>query len=230
MWVRAPGAFEALVELPVFETVRRLIDTRYRRYSDKELLDALTVLLRTHGTLSGLLIDEQDDMPSSQAYRTRFGSLVRAYELVGYTPARDYCYVEINRALRRHHPGVVDRVTDAIQELGSTIRPATTGGLLIVNDEFSLSIVVSRCYAGPMGTHRWRVRFDTGLRPDITVVVRMDAENRNELDYYIFPRLGVVESVLRLSDDNGIHLDAYRSDSLTPLFELAMRVPLHEVA
>ena len=33
-------------------------------------------------------------MPSSSTFRQRFGSLLRAYELVGYSPSRDYRYIE----------------------------------------------------------------------------------------------------------------------------------------
>jgi hypothetical protein len=44
--------------------------------------------LEQHGYLSGLIIDELECGPSSSAYRTRFGSLIRAYELIGFTPAR----------------------------------------------------------------------------------------------------------------------------------------------
>ena len=38
-------------------------------------------------------------MPSSSVYRTRFGSLVRAYQLIGYSTGRDYRYIEVNRRI-----------------------------------------------------------------------------------------------------------------------------------
>ena len=44
------------------------------------------------GVLSGLIIDEQDNLPSSSAFRNRFGSLLRAYQMIGYEPERDYRY------------------------------------------------------------------------------------------------------------------------------------------
>jgi len=43
-------------------------------------------------------------MPSSSLYRHRFGSLLRAYSLIGYAPDRDYRYIEINRHIRQSHP------------------------------------------------------------------------------------------------------------------------------
>ena len=109
MWIRASGAFAAIVEPTLFEAVRRIIQERSRRFTTEEMLERLAGLLRRTGWLSGLVIDEHDDMPSSSAYRTRFGSLLRAYRLVGYSPGRDYEYVEINRVLRSMHARCCDR-------------------------------------------------------------------------------------------------------------------------
>ena len=42
--------------------------------------------------------------------------------------------------------------------------------------------------------------------------------------------LSAASDVLRLGEENGIWIDAYRFHSLAPLFELAERVPIEEVA
>ena len=78
-----------------------MIRERNRRFSNDDMIDLLRELLKKEGFLSGIVIDEADNMPSSGAYASRFGSLVRAYSLVGFTPERDYRYIEINRALRQ---------------------------------------------------------------------------------------------------------------------------------
>ena len=70
---------------------------RAYRYSDEELIDKLRSLYQRHGYLSGLIIDEAEGMPSSAAYAYRFGGLIRAYQIVGFTPDRDYQYLEINQ-------------------------------------------------------------------------------------------------------------------------------------
>ena len=89
------------------------------------MLDRLTRLFQRHGYISGLVIDEADGMPSSGAYAHRFGSLIRAYSLVGFTPDRDYNYIEVNRLLRLFHGDEVERVIREITRLGGTVtRPA----------------------------------------------------------------------------------------------------------
>ena len=56
------------------------------------MLEQLKALLLRVGSLSGVLIDEDEGTPSSSAFRTRFKSLQRALQLIGYKPERDFSY------------------------------------------------------------------------------------------------------------------------------------------
>lgn len=97
-------------------------------------------------------------------------------------------------------------------------------------DEITLSVVIAPCKETPAGALRWRLRFDTGLDPDITVAVRLDVRNRRPLDYYLFPRLDLASASIRLAEENGLSLDAYRFDALDTLYDLAAPVRLRETA
>jgi len=174
-WIRAPGVFEAIVERDLFDAAHAIISARSFRLSDGEMLGALRGLYEQRGLLSGLIIDECDELPSSSAYSGRFGSLLRAYSLVGFRPDRDYRYVAINRALRGMYPEVLSEILGGLTALGSVVKGSETGRQLHVNGEFSLSVVIARCQSTPAGLLRWKLRFETSLRPDITVVVRMAA-------------------------------------------------------
>jgi len=229
-WVRAEGAFTPVVQLDDFEAAQQVIAERSRTFDDSEMLEGLKRLLDKFGALSGLVIDEQDSLPSSTAYRTRFGSLLRAYLLVGYRPDRDYRYIAINRSLRELFPQVVADVSAGVSSGGGSITRDDATGLLHINGEFSASIVIARCLQTPGGSWRWKMRFETGLEPDITIAVRMDAANRAPMDFYLFPRIDVFAERLRLFETNGLSLDAYRFDDLELLYHLASRVALQEVA
>lgn len=113
-WIRAPNSFPALIDPALHEAANQIIAARSARLSDEDMLAALQALLERQGALSGMIIDEADATPSSSAYSHRFGSLLRAYHLVGFRPRRDYGYIEINRDLRRLHPDVVDAVLHGI--------------------------------------------------------------------------------------------------------------------
>jgi len=77
---------------------------------------------------------------------------------------------------------------------------------------------------------RWKLRFDTSLGTDITIVVRMDSANRAPLDYYLFPRIDIASDRVRLAEENGLSLDAYRFESLDYLYEIAAPVSIAEAA
>jgi hypothetical protein len=229
MWIRAERAFTPIVDPGLHNAAQIIIRERSARLSDEEMLGALTGLLKSHGLLSGIIIDESEDLPSSSSYRSRFGSLLRAYSLVGYQPMRDYQYVEINRQLRALYPDVIDKVIDGFNAIGAEIEKSDDD-LLMVNGQFSISVVIVRCQRTPAGSARWKVRFDTSLAPDITVAIRMDPTNRAASDYYIFPRLDRLGSALRLAEENVFMLDAYRFDSLDLLFRLGEQYSLLEAA
>jgi DNA invertase Pin-like site-specific DNA recombinase len=230
IWIRAEGAFEPIVDRSLFDAAQAIIHERSYRLSNDEMIAALQQLLQERGFLSGLIIDEAERFPSSSAYQSRFGSLLRAYELIGFIPDRDYRYIEINRALRRMHPTIVDAVIAGIEQAGGSVKQDPATDLLSVNSEFTASVVVVRCRTTQAGSRRWQIRFDVGLWPDITVAVRMDERNQKALDYYLLPRLDMTEPRLRLSQDNGIWLDAYRFETLEGFFDLAARAKLMEVA
>lgn len=228
-WIRAEGAFEAIVPQDLFLKAREIILARCQKLSDEELLTRLRLLLEERGAVSGMVIDERPGMPSTSAYRSRFGSLLRAYELVGYRPARDYRYLDINRRLRGFHPRVVDEIRAGIERGGGRVA-AGPEGLLSVNGELTLSIAIARCHQLPSGGCRWRFGFETGLVPDVTVAVRMGSGNDAALDYFLFPSLDIAGGRLRLAEENGLSIDAYRFDDLEELFELSARIPFAEAA
>ena len=229
-WIRKDGAYEAIVSPEWFVRVQAIIAGRSRHLDDNQMLQLLKQILDQNGALSGLIIDEQDGVPSSAAYRNRFGSLLRAYGLIGFRPTRDYAYLEINRALRRRHPAVLAEIEGGVANVGGWSRREDATDLLIVNGEFSTSVVIARCQSTSAGARRWRIRLDTSLEPDITLVIRMDVQNLHPHDYYLFPALDFAPASMSLADSNGFSLDSYRFDTLDVFYSLATRVPLEEAA
>jgi DNA invertase Pin-like site-specific DNA recombinase len=223
MWIRKEGAFEAIVPAELFFTAQGIMRARFHRYSDAELLDRLRDLYQSRGFLSGLIINETEGMPSTSAYAHRFGSLIRAYQMVGFRPDRDYSYLEINRYLREMYPEVVRQAEQRIEELGGTAVRDPATGILDINGEFSISIVLARCHTSEAGGRRWKVRFDTSLCPDITVAVRLDYANQAALDYYLLPRLDFGRERICLAESNAFEFDSYRFDTLDYLYGMAER-------
>jgi CRP-like cAMP-binding protein len=213
-WVRANGVFEPIVDRHLFDAAQAIIQSRSRRLSESEMLHRLRTLYQARGFLSGLIIDEADGLPSSSTYSARFGSLGRAYQLVGFTPDRDMRYVEINRQLRALLPDIVDEAISNIALLGGTVLQDDRSELLTVNDEFTVSICIARCHETAAGTLRWKIRFDTGLSPDVIVALRMDRENETVQDYYILPDRDEATAVQALTDCSVVTIDYADIDQL----------------
>ena len=223
MWVRSEGVFIPVVTAEEFFVARGVIQERARRLSDEDMLARLKQLAQERTTLSSQLIDSAENMPTSGAYRSRFGSLLQAYRLAGFAPDRDYRYLEINRELRALYPQLVADVTSRLDAVGATVTRDATTDLLLINGEFSAAMVLSRCRQTPAGSFRWLIQIDQRLAPDITILVRMDSANSKPADYYLLPIMDIETPRLLFCETNGVHLDTYQFDNLDYFTTLAMR-------
>ena len=230
MWIKKEGAFEAIVPPETFYVAQGIIRARAHRFSNEELIEKLRNLYQHKGFLSGMIIDEAEGMPSAAAYIQRFGSLIRAYETVGFTPDRDYRFLEVNKFLRKLHPEIVGSTESAILDLGGTVERDPATDLINVNREFTISIVIARCQTPESGRHRWKIRFDTSLAPDITIAVRLDQANQRPLDYYLLPYLDFGSSRVSLAEHNGVEFESYRFDDLHYLYGMAERARIKRAA
>ena len=143
---------------------------------------------------------------------------------VGFSPDRDYRYLEANRFLRRYHPQIIAQVEQSIFNLGGHVSRDPATDLLSLNNEFSVSVVLARCQEHSAGRYSWKIRFDASLAPDITVAVRLDRINQNALDYYLLPRLDFGAARVNLKETNAIEFEAYHFDTLDYLYGMAERV------
>jgi DNA invertase Pin-like site-specific DNA recombinase len=90
-WIRAEGAFEPIIERTLFDAAQAVDGSmsityrgRPRHLSNDEMLEGLRRLRRKEGFLSVRLINATKTIPSDATYRARFGSLLTAYEAIGY--------------------------------------------------------------------------------------------------------------------------------------------------
>jgi len=222
-WVRADATYRPIVSELQFRAAREIIDARSYRMPDEEMLRLLKAIHMRCGCLSGLVIDEAEGCPSSSAYKYRFGSLLRCYSLIGYTPSRDYQYLEANRRLRLLHPDLLQHTIEQIRAVGGHVDVEHSTGMLAINQEIRLSIVLCRCQFTSAGAKRWKIRFDLGLGPDLTVAVRMSEGEERAIDYYVLPTVDITASQLRVAENNRADVEIYRFDSLEIIAQLSRR-------
>ena len=230
MWVRKDGAFAAIVSQELFFTAQGIIRERNRCYSDEEMIAKLKLLMAQHPTLSAGLIDAAEGTPTSSTYRARFGSLISAYRLAGFIPDRNYEYVEINRNLKEMHPRIVEDVVRKLDAVGATVTRDADTDLLLINGEYSASMVLSRCRQTQAGSLRWLIKINERIAPDITILVRMDASNENATDYYLLPIMDIETPRLIFCESNGAYLDTYQFDNLEYFAALSARQKIEVAA
>lgn len=96
-WIRADGAFEAIVSRKQFDAARNIIRERLRGRSREEMLEPLRRLFNKYGYLSVELIRKARGLPTVSTYARWFGGLPEAYRLVGFN--------ESSNRWPRSHPG-----------------------------------------------------------------------------------------------------------------------------
>ena len=229
-WIRAEGAFEGIIDSNLFFSARGIILARSQKLTDDEMLEKLRQIFEKHGRISGILIDEANDLPSSAAFTHRFGSLITAYRLIGYQPQTDYSFIEANRRIRKQYPELIHRIAEQITAFGASVVRDKQTDLLHVNDELRVSVILCRHQMTAGGSSRWVMRLEAGLKPDITIAARMDGNNENIRDYYLLPAVDMTWENLRVSEDNGVYLDAYRFPNLDYFLGMAERTPIEQAA
>ncbi|EOC0845098.1 recombinase family protein, partial [Cronobacter sakazakii] len=170
-----------------------------------------------HGKISGFIIDDDDNGPSSSVVASRFGGLLNAYKLINYTPERDYRFIEINSALRVRHADTIKTICKEITNSEVTI---SENKLITINKSLTFTIILARCRKTSTDKCRWIVRLDRSINSDINIIVRMNSLNSVPLDYYILPSIDSFENELNLKENNSLLFEMYRFDDINIFFKM----------
>jgi len=202
-WVLTPGAFEPIIDHATYSEAQRVLQGRTINKSDEELLDRLRGLLANKGRLSLHLIKNSDDLPSPSTYRHRFGSLRRAYELIGYGRPAQFGPIDLRRRTQALREQLISQIAAMFPNDVSVIR---RGGKwrsqLQLSNGLIVSVIVARSIRIWKKTLRWRVDPVQHERGLVTLLARLDESNNSFLDFHVFPSVNRVKRFdLRLMDD-----------------------------
>lgn len=225
-WVRVRGAFEPIVDARQFEEAQAIFARRRRRTTEEELLRGLANLLERYGRLSPDLIDADSSLPSKNAYVRRFGSLARAYALVGFQPRRGQT-TGSRVTTRVHRRSIGGDIARRLEEAGAKVSMCRDCRRLTINGEFIVGLLVVYGRRATGGGHHWSMRPFPEPIPDFMIVVRLVPTTRAVLDYYAFPTAeleGLTPTSLRLGEYSP--LQAYRMDELDCVAIVGAHTPL----
>lgn len=225
-WTIVPKAFEPLIDTQTFAQAQELIGRWPRNRSDAELLESLKMIIAKEGRISTALIVATPNVPSPQTYRTRFGSLVNAYRLLGYKATWDEQNVDQKRRVQAIRSNLLSqiaarsggRVTIDMSPTRHTRLRLRTGRLV--------SVVISRCLLGYKGALRWFLKPVHDERRHIALIARLDHGNDEIKDLFVTPP--VLARSLVLSEHDARLPFKFRLGDLAEFFQAVQVVARSE--
>jgi DNA invertase Pin-like site-specific DNA recombinase len=209
-WTTTPFAFAAIVDQTTFDAVQEVKDKQTKNQTNPELLGRLRALLVGQGRLSYSIVTNSPDVPSPSTYRLRFGSLRRAYELVGYGKPEDF---GLSLDIRRRTQALREQLINQLQAtFPEEVRILGRGGRqrsLLQLDGFTISVRTARSDQTATGILKWIVDAAPREREYVTLLARLTPANDGIHDLHIFGRFKNLRFSLRQEDkwlDQGIRL------------------------
>ncbi len=189
-WLVSQGAFEPVVDYPTFVEAQRILESRTACKSDEQLLEGLKKLHAQYGRLSLKLVKESPDVPSPSTYRLRFGSLRKAYELIGYGRSDQFDPIDLRARTQRLRNELITQVASMFPDDLSIVR---LGGRwrsqLCLRNSVSVSVLLARSITVWKETLRWQIDPVERERRHATLLARLDTENRSFFDFHVLPNI-----------------------------------------
>ncbi|KRR23270.1 recombinase family protein [Bradyrhizobium retamae] len=201
LWIRNTAGVERIIDQDLFARAQKLMAERYTVIPEDEMLRRLRLTLARKGKLSDSIIRNADGLPSTQCYVKHFGSIRKAYALIGYKASRDCAWYDARQHWSDVLSNLVARVAEALRtELGIQVNMPDDGPSLTLNGRRKIRFQVVRQLAkrGANQRAQWRAH-----RPkpdaDLLVILRLNAPNKEIQDYVLVPASGCPR-YLTLSD------------------------------
>ncbi|MFL6306289.1 MAG: recombinase family protein [Candidatus Sulfotelmatobacter sp.] len=215
-WILTHGAFEPVLDKTTFLQAQRILTGRTSNKSDEELLENLRTLLGREGRLSLKLIKNAADAPSPSTYRLRFGSLRRAYQLIGYGRPVQFGPIDLRRRTQALREELVANLAAMFPNDVSVLR---RGGRwrsrLHLRKGPIVSILLARSVKAWQETVRWQIDPVRHERKCVTLLARLDNENEAFFDFHVMPGIErLTRFHIRLKDSwlqGGLRLETLSS-------------------
>jgi hypothetical protein len=182
-WIRVEGTHPAIIDARTFRRAQVLVKGLCTRPSNEFGLNALRDLWKQNGKLNSTIINLAKDVPGTGFYEQRFGSLVKAYKLIGYKEVRSFAYLPTYRERYRRAAAFRKEVARQLRERDVSVEFETQTTLL-VNGDCRVGVKFCPCYVKE-GKPEWRAQQHCAGSLDWLLAARMDVNNDGFLDYFL---------------------------------------------
>lgn len=190
-WTIKRGAFQAIIDQQTFDSAQRVFRDRTQNKSNEQLLQGLKELLAREGRLSEHIIDASRAVPTTATYQRRFGSVRKAYALIGY---REFRNLRGGLTMRRRHNKIAKELRRRILRTfpGQVNLIREQNGcrqVLRFADGLKLSVVICQCVKTTFGAPRWNVFVNRFEHCYPTLICRCSVTNEAFKDFHVVPRV-----------------------------------------
>ncbi|MEH2506412.1 DNA invertase Pin-like site-specific DNA recombinase [Bradyrhizobium sp. AZCC 1578] len=217
IWIRNTAAVEPIVDRNLFARAQKIMAERYVVLSEDDMLRRLRLTLARKGKLSDGIIRNTAGLPSTQSYVKHFGSIRKAYALIGYKASRDCAWYDARQHWSDVLSSLAARVAEELRsDLGIQV-DITDGPSLSLSRRRKIRFQVVRQLAKRGAKHaaQWRVHRP---KPDdeMLVIPRLNAPNVEIQDYVLVAASGCPR-YLTLSDSSLARHRAVRVETVDEL-------------
>lgn len=188
-WVRGAAAIEPIVDQGIFARAQKLLAERRVEIPEEEMLLRLRLTLRRRGKLNSHIINTTLGLNHVSSYVKHFGSLRKAYALIGYVSPRDCDWIDTRDFWAAEQSRHVTELAEVLRtELGLQADLVPDGIGLDVAGARVVSFLVARRLAHRGRDHaaQWKA-YRRQISSGLLAVMRLDAANREIEDYVLLP-------------------------------------------
>ena len=216
-WVHCDRAFRALVTPELFDFVQAKFNWTPNKYEIPYMRRKLHELLLKKGELSAALIRAEPGMPTAATYWLRFGGLREAYAAVGYCRTKNINYIENKKTVARLRSNLIGDLIVGFQNSGAAVAWSEETNMLTINDTWTLSINLLRCFVRKVNDLMWRVTIQSKLSGDMVLACRLGPGNESIRDFFVIPK-PALEGIPKCITKGAKRMSAFKISSLDDLY------------
>lgn len=188
-WVRGGAAIEPIVDPDIFSRAQKLLAERRVEVPDDEMLLRLRLTLRRRGKLNSRIINTTLGLNHVSSYVKHFGSLRKAYALIGYVSPRDCDWIDTRELWASEQARHASELAEVLRtDLCLQTELVLDGIGVDVGGERLVSFLVARRLPPRGEDHapQWKA-YRRQISSGLLAVMRLDAANRAIEDYVLLP-------------------------------------------
>jgi hypothetical protein len=198
-WIVAHNAFEPVIAASTYHAAQAVLANRTMNKSNDQILDELRSILDKNGKLTSSLIRSTVGATPPGSYRRRFGSVCRAYAMIGYQmPNRRN--VETRRRMQHIRLALLHDLQSLFPEnIAIVSRKGHYRKQLLINGE-PISVLACNCFRSQWGHIRWRIRTPKAENGRPLLLMLMNMENNDCQKMYLLPEITLPPAIDIASD------------------------------